>query len=318
MAVEQAEETQTHIPTLEEEVLAALQRSPRHLLPKLIYDGEGSQLYDRILHLAEYYPPRMERWILKQHRDEMADVLGPELRVFEPGSGSSDRVASLLEALHEPVSYVPVERAEEAVMGLARRLRERFPQLEVQPLVRNFWEIDSLPAPTRPVRGTVAFYPGSSIGNFLPDVAARLLRRLHRLGGENTRLLVGIDLDKDPRTLCAAYSDAEGVTEAFERNVLQVMNHRLKGDFDDAAFDYRVRHDLDNHRVVMQLVSRIDQRVRVAGESFDLRADEPLVTEYSYKPRIEDFEALVQQAGLRVSRVWTDPQQWYAVCLIEG
>ena len=238
------------------DVLAGLGQPRKRLPPKLFYDQAGSRLFDAITELPEYYPTRTEIEILREHGAEMADHLGRGCVLIELGSGSSLKIQILLAAL-QPRVYVPVDISRDHLLDSAHALAARFPQLSIHATCADYSVPFQLPLePDWPQ--LAAFFPGSSIGNFDPEEAGRFLERVARLLGEGGRLLIGVDLRKDPAILNAAYNDAQGVTAAFNLNLLTRINRELEGDFDLAAFAHRAFFNEDRSRIEMHLVSLAD------------------------------------------------------------
>ncbi|MCG6984573.1 MAG: L-histidine N(alpha)-methyltransferase [Thiocapsa sp.] len=296
------------------EVLEGLGRPAKRLSPKLFYDQHGSRLFDAITELPEYYPTRTEIGILREYGSEMADRLGRDNVLIELGSGSSLKIQILLAALR-PRTYLPVDISREHLLESAYALAERFPGLAIRAACADYSAPFRLPLEPD-WTDLAAFFPGSSIGNFDPDDARLLLRRVAGLLGAGGRLLIGVDLPKDPAILNAAYDDAQGVTAAFNLNLLTRINRELDGDFDLDAFAHRAFFNAAESRVEMHLVSRVDQRVRVAGAAFDFRAGETIHTESSYKYGTEVFKRLARDAGFLSEQVWTDPEGLFSVhCL---
>jgi dimethylhistidine N-methyltransferase len=296
------------------EVLEGLGRPVKRLSPKLFYDQRGSQLFDAITELPEYYPTRTEIGILRDHGSEMADRLGRDNVLIELGSGSSLKIQTLLAAL-QPSVYLPVDISKEHLLESANALAERFPALAIRAACADYSAPFKLPLEPD-WRDLAAFFPGSSIGNFDPDDARQLLGRVAGLLGPGGRLLIGVDLPKDPAILNAAYDDAQGVTAAFNLNLLTRINRELEGEFDLGAFAHRAFFNLAESRVEMHLVSRVEQRVRVAGEVFAFRVGETIHTENSYKYGIDAFHRLAEHAGFVAEQVWTDPDALFSVhCL---
>jgi dimethylhistidine N-methyltransferase len=300
------------------ELLAGLERRPRSVPPKFFYDAAGSALFDRICELPEYYPTRTELQILSRHAHDIAACIGPHADIIEFGAGSSRKVRLLLEALPQPRRFVPIDISAEHLHAAADVLRLEHPGLLVQPLAADFtrpFDLPALPAGSGPVR-RVGFFPGSSIGNFTPDEALRFLRdaaALLRAGAEPGGLLVGVDLVKDPAVLHAAYNDAAGVTAAFNLNLLARANRELGSDFQLARFDHYAFYEPRLQRIEMHLVSRVAQRVQVAGQVFDFAAGESLHTENSHKYSIDGFRELARQADFAPGPVWCDPRQWFSL-----
>ena len=299
-----------------DEVLAGLGNDPKTLPSKYFYDETGALLFETICTLPEYYPTRTELAILDAHAGEMAEALGPRVRLIEPGSGSLDKVRFLLDRLVDPVAVVPIDIAGEQLEQCARLLEHDYPDLLVQPVLADYTQdLDLPPAPIDSATGAV-YYPGSTIGNFAPDEAIDFLSRLRRIAGEGGAVLVGVDLKKDVDVLIKAYDDSIGVTAAFNENLLARLRHELDAEIDVTGFDHRAVYEADPSRIVMQLVSRREQTVRVGGAEFAFASGEVLTTEYSHKPSLDDFAATAARAGLRVDRVWTDPAQWFSVQLL--
>jgi dimethylhistidine N-methyltransferase len=292
---------------------------PRKNIPSLyFYDQRGSELFDAITELPEYYPTRTEIGILKRHGEEMAAALGPGVRLIEFGSGSALKTELLLARLQEPAAYVPVEISREHLLAAAARIAADFPRLEVLPVTADFTEPFELPEPARrEVRRNVAFFPGSTIGNFPRDMAADLLSATRREVGPGGAMLIGVDLVKDPAVLERAYNDAAGVTAEFNLNLLVRLNRELGADFEVDAFRHQAVWDEAGNRIEMRLISTRAQRVHILDRTFDFAAGEILVTEYSHKYTLEAFRALAEDNGFVVAKVWTDPDRLFSVQLLE-
>ncbi len=294
------------------DVLDGLSRAPKELPCKYFYDARGSALFDRICELEEYYPTRCEAEVLRRHAAEMAELFGPRCVLVEYGSGSSRKTRLLLDRLRDPAAYVPVDISAEHLLASARRLARRYPGLVIRPVAADFtrpFALPPLPAASR----RVVFFSGSTVGNFHPPEAVGLLAHIARLVGPGGGLLIGVDLKKDRRTLDAAYNDREGVTAAFNLNVLERMRKELGADIDPARFRHRAIYNEDAGRIEMHLVSAEAQTVSVGGFSFDFAEGETVCTEYSYKYALDEFRALASRAGFAVNRVWTDAGGLYSV-----
>ena len=284
------------------DLVAGLRARPRAVSPKYFYDAEGSRLFDLICELPEYYPTRTELALLAEHAGEMAALIGSGAEIVEFGAGASRKVRLLLDALVSPRRYVPVDISGEHLEEAAQALRADYAALEVRPLVADFTQGLQLP----PAAGRrVGFFPGSSIGNFDPVEAERLLQRMAGwLDGGG--LLIGVDLVKDPARLHAAYNDAQGVTAAFNLNLLARANRELGADFDLAGFAHYAHYNPDAQRIEMHLLSRRAQRVTLCGEVLDFAEGAALHTENSYKHTVDGFHALARRAGFRPGAVWVD------------
>jgi dimethylhistidine N-methyltransferase len=298
-----------------EDVLQGLSRPRKATPPKWLYDARGSALYELICEQQEYYPPRIETGLLERHAADIAAAVGPDTLVFEYGAGSARKTALLLSALRRPAAYVPVDISREALLSAAETMGARFPRLPVRPVVADFTMPISLPLADVPCTRRLAFFPGSTIGNFDPPDAVALLRRMALDAGPGGALLIGVDLPKDEPALVAAYDDARGVTAAFDLNLLARMNRELAGDFRLSAFRHRSVWDSRHSRVEMHLEAREAQLVSVAGRSFRFDAGETIHTESAYKWEPRAFDALATFAGWRPEAAWTDDRAWFAVKL---
>jgi dimethylhistidine N-methyltransferase len=300
------------------EILAGLRARPKRLAPKFFYDARGSALFDAICAQPEYYPTRTELSILRAHAADMAAALGEQVMVVELGSGSSIKIRLLLDVLHNPCAYVPVDIAREHLAQAAHRINAAYPALEVLPVCADFTRHFRLPAPKRAAARIAVYFPGSTIGNFEPMAAQRLLEMIRLRVGEGGALLIGVDLKKDVAVLHAAYNDAAGITAEFNRNILAHVNRLAAADFDPQAFEHRAFYNAVAGRIEMHLVSRQAQRVSVAGTVVEFAAGETLHTENSYKYSLAEFEALAARARFAVERVWTDAQHLFSVQLLRA
>ncbi len=306
------------------EVQQGLREDPPSLPPKLLYDVRGARLFEEIMRLEAYYPTRTEMGILEAHVDAMAELAGPDALLLEPGSGSGEKTRLLLRALPTPAAYVPVDVASVQLATFAQEIRSEHPGLEVLPVVADYTRPFPVPRPRRTPRRRVAFFPGSTVGNLTPAGALDFLAHLGEETGPGGGLLVGVDLVKDPALLEAAYNDPQGVTAAFNRNVLRHLNRVLGSDFDPGAFQHHAPWVPEHSRIEMRLVSpraqRITFRPGLDGEPpfhLELGEGEWIVTEHSNKYTIPRFEALAKEAGWTPVARWTDPRDWFAVLFLE-
>ncbi|WP_207461197.1 L-histidine N(alpha)-methyltransferase [Azospirillum sp. SYSU D00513] len=294
------------------DVTEGLSAARKSLPCKYFYDRIGSQLFDEICTLEEYYPTRTETALLRDTAGEIAGLAGPGISLVELGSGSSVKVRILLDALEVPAMYVPVDISQDHLIMAAARLSSDYPGLAVAPVVADYVREFPLP-PGIPTERVLAFFPGSTIGNFRPAEAIGFLNQLGRRLGSGSRLLVGVDLRKDPEVLEAAYDDARGVTAAFNLNLLVRINRELDGDFDLDGFAHRARYDAARGRIEMHLVSLARQTVRVAGRAFLFEEGESIHTENSYKYSVPGFRRLAARAGWGCDRSWTDPDRLFSL-----
>jgi dimethylhistidine N-methyltransferase len=296
-----------------EELLAGLLSRPRSINPKFLYDERGSELFSRICELEEYYPTRTEVEILDRQSADIARVVGAGCELVEPGAGNCEKVRYLLHDL-QPSAYLPLDISGDFLLEAAERLRESFPQLDVQPVVADFNETFDLPGTGE---RRVVFYPGSTIGNFEPDGAGVFLRRAADLVGPGGGLLVGVDLHKDSAILNAAYNDSEGVTAAFNRNILLHANALLDADFDPGQFEHVAFYNEDKQRIEIYLESRADQQVRCDGALLEFQAGERIHTEYSHKYTVEGFARMAAEAGFTPRACWIDDDELFSVQYFE-
>lgn len=295
-------------------VIAGLSGETKRLSPKFFYDERGSQLFDAITRLPEYYPTRTEIDLLNRHREDIAQMLGDDGLLIELGSGSDAKMRVLLEAI-QPIAYAPIDISHEPLRLAAGAIAQDHPELEVHAICADYSKPLELPG-FSDMRQRAVFFPGSNIGNFDPTEARALLRRIARLLGPDGKLLIGVDLKKAPARLHAAYNDTQGVTAEFNLNLLTRINRELDADFDVAAFRHEAVYNEKLGRVEMHLVAAVPQRVRIDGCCFEFQAGESIHTENSYKFSIEEFQTLAAQAGLTSMRVWQDDEALFSVhCL---
>jgi|SRR5579875_1614163 len=295
------------------DVIRGLSARNKEVPSKYLYDETGAQLFEQICELPEYYPARTELTILRHDSAEITALLGAGCLVIEYGSGASVKTRLLLDQLAAPAGYIPIDISREQLRETARALAGDYPHLQVQPVCADFSMPLEVPAVTTHVERRVVYFPGSTIGNFTPGAARQLLRQTARLCGRNGALLMGADLKKDPRVLDAAYNDRQGVTAAFNRNLLVRINRELQADFDTAGFWHHAFYNPREGRVEMHLVSRADRRVSVGGEQFAFAEGESICTEYSHKYSLRELRALAEAAGFSVQKVWTDERRYFSV-----
>jgi len=310
-------------PSFERDVLAGLAQ-PRKAIPSTwLYDRRGSELFEQITRVESYYPTRNETQVLQAAAHEIAEAAGPRAIVVELGSGSSRKTRRLLDALDTPQAYLPIDISSQFLHASVAALPSLYAGLRVMPIAADFTRIESLPELTLLRAGVadrgrcVVFFPGSTIGNFTPEAAVALLRRIRRWAGPDALLIVGADGTQDPAVLIPAYDDPGGVTAAFNLNLLVRINRELTADFDLDAFRHEARFDAQSRRVEMHLVSRRSQRVSVLGRRFDFSAGESIHTENAYKYSLHAFEQLAARAGWLHAQRWIDGQARIAVHVLE-
>jgi len=296
-----------------DEVLRGLAKSPRELPCKFFYDERGAQLFQQICDLPEYYITRTEIEILRLHGAEMAKTLGPQIELIGLGTGAGTKTRILLEELRDPRVYVPIDISKEQLEKSAARFREMFPALQILPVAADYLGPFELPLPRQLSSRSIVYFPGSTIGNFDPDLAGEFLTRLVELAGDGGGLLIGVDLQKDRHVIEAAYNDSAGVTAQFNKNLLTRINRELGGDFDLAHWQHYAIYNPAEGRIELYLLSEIEQTVKIGDRTFQFRAGEKILTEYSYKHTIGGFITLARQVGFNFEQVWTDDARLFGV-----
>ncbi|MEM7138852.1 MAG: L-histidine N(alpha)-methyltransferase [Myxococcota bacterium] len=301
---------------LRAEAIAGLCNSDKTLPCKYFYDTLGARLFEAITELPEYYPTRTELGILEQSVHEMAEEIGPHATLIEFGSGVGLKTRMMLDALIDPTGCVLIDISRDALAASAKQLGERHQAMEVVAVCADYTTPLQLPRPHRPSARTVAFFPGSTIGNFTHEEARRFLERVADLVGPGGGLLVGIDRRKDPAIIEAAYNDSIGVTAAFNLNILARLN-RLGANFDISCFRHHAPYIEEHGRIEMRLVSTVPQTVSIGGRDVYFDKDEFIVTEHSHKYDLGHFEEMASSAGFGLKRQWSDPADWFTVCFLE-
>ena len=297
-----------------EEVLAGLRKKPQKTLPcKFLYDERGSQLFDQICKLKEYYLTRTEIGIMKQSVEEIAERVGPCALLAEYGSGSSVKTRILLSHLPELAAYVPVDISKEHLLHSARELSAEYEDLAIYPVCADYTGDFALPDVEGPVARRVVYFPGSTLGNLEPPAAQSFLKSIAKRVRPGGGLLIGIDLKKDRKVLEAAYNDSEGVTAAFNKNLLCRINRELGANFDLDQFAHRAVYNAAAGRVESYLVSQADQAVQLGGTEISFEEQETIHTENSYKYSLEEFAELARKTGFDVEKVWTDADNYFSV-----
>ena len=321
------------------EVIAGLRSTPKRIPSKFFYDTKGSRLFEEICDQPEYYPTRVELEITRRHAVDIAERCGPRCLLVEFGSGSGVKTRVLLARLEDPVGYVPIDISRSALVNSSRSLNAEFPALEVLPVLADYTRPIQLPVPRRQPARRVAYFPGSTIGNFIPEVASGFLSRIAAACGPGGGLVIGVDRYKASELLEPAYNDAAGVTAEFNLNLLARINRELNADFDLDTFEHRaiwvddllqpdILHGIDMREAVpggwrhaaagigrmeMRLISLRAQAVQVGAQTITFDEGEPIITEYSYKYTPEAFIALAAESGFRPEALWTDPDELFGL-----
>lgn len=295
-----------------EDVLTGLRQAQKEIYSKYFYDERGSQLFDEITKLDEYYPTRTEVAIMEERLDEIVHSIGSGAMLVEYGSGSSTKTRLLLKRLDRLAAYVPIDISKEHLLNAARSIAGDFPGLVVLPVVADYTAAFSLPELDEPPTSIVVYFPGSTIGNFDPEQAALFLEHVADVAGPTGSLLVGVDLKKDINILLRAYNDASGVTAAFNLNLLARINTQLGADFCVDAFEHRAIWNAEFGRIEMHLFAKTAQHVTINGESFDFEAGESIHTENSHKFTVEEFGELAAP-WFKQEKIWIDADGLFSV-----
>ncbi len=298
-----------------EEVLRGLEKRPASIPPKYFYDAKGSTLFNVITQLPEYYPTRSEMSILTENASEIAQRIGTGSLLVEPGGGSCEKVHILLEGL-KPCAYVPMDISKDHLQLAAEELAIEYPWLEVHAVCTDFTREMRVP-PSAPEGAHVAFFPGSSIGNFAPDAAVEFLQAIVQLVGINGYLLIGVDLKKNKAILEAAYNDEQGITAEFNLNLLTRINRELGADFDEPNWQHKALYNEQDGRIEMHLLSKTDQAVQINGCRFKFKQGDCIHTENSYKYTTDEFVQLAERAGFVSDKLWVDRNHLFSVHLFK-
>ena len=304
-----------------QEIVDGLSQKPKRISSKYFYDEVGSKLFEDITGLPEYYPTRMEIQLLENYRDEIANAAAEDCVLVEYGSGASKKIQLLLDSIR-PAAYVPLDISKTFLLDSAVALKKRFNWLNIHASCVDYQQPvdlpDTLPKGLRANQKTVAFFPGSSLGNFEPSGAMAFLKNVRKTVGAKGALLIGLDLVKPHRVLNAAYNDSQGVTAEFNLNILRHLNRLGKGSFNLEYFEHDAFFNGMDSRIEMHLVSKIDQVVTLFDRSFSFKRDERMITEYSYKFEVDRFASMAWQCGFRCQHVWSDAGSNYALIWLDS
>lgn len=301
------------------DVLAGLQKRQKEIPAKYFYDARGSELFEAICMLDEYYIPPTEIAIIKANIEEIAGLLGEKVVLIEYGCGDCTKTRILLNHLADPAAFIPVDISREQLAAVAGELTLDYPDLEILPVCADYSNTFSLPVPEKVGKSRVVYFPGSSVGNFEPSAAVEFLKRIYRLCGREGTLLIGVDLKKDPDVLYRAYNDSQGMTAAFNLNLLERINHELGGDFKPDYFKHHAFYNQNKSRVEMHLVSLKEQVVHLDNLAVHFFEGETIWTESSYKYHIDEFEHVANAAGFLLKKAWTDEKRQFSVmCFVQA
>ncbi len=303
-----------------EDVLLGLSKPQKTLPSKYFYDQTGAKLFQQICELSEYYPTRIEFELLQKHSSEIAHSIGTHAAILEPGAGAKTKARLLLDAQHQPKSYIPDELTKETHIRSITRLRSQLPDIQLHSKEQDFLaefkdsgEFEHICNARR-----ILFFPGSTIGHFDYAGARRFLAGVGQEVGRDGGCLIGVDLVKDRNSLIEAYNDNQGITASFNKNLLNRVNKDLAADFVTDNFFHQAIFNENESRVEMHLVSLKPQQVTIEDRQFSFRRMESIHTENSYKYSIESFTGMARQAGFARKAYWTDAQQWFAIFYLVG
>jgi dimethylhistidine N-methyltransferase len=298
-----------------EEVLSGLNSPVKTIHAKYFYDKKGSELFEQITETDEYYQTRTEIWILEKYRNEIADRVGHVTTLIEYGSGSSKKIKTLLASLHSLKRYMPIDISRDFLLESCLNLSVEFPELQIEAVCGDYMHPLSLPLDHSERK--VVFFPGSTIGNFERNEVHDFLHRTSNLLNSGDGFIIGVDLKKDIRILNAAYNDSKGVTEAFNLNVLNRINHDLGANFQIDQFEHVAFYNEEKGRIEMHLKSTCDQQVTIGSHVITFQEGEHIHTENSYKYTVPEFQDMVHQCGFAPITVWTDEKQLFSVHYME-
>ena len=301
---------------MSDEVIAGLEKPQKTVPSKFFYDKLGSELFEQICELEEYYLTRTELEIMRNNISEIYRALGKDIQLVELGSGSSKKTRLLLDEMPHLKVYVPVDISGKFLRKTVNELKSEFPHVDIAPVAADYTRPFDLPCPPDKIR-TVAYFPGSTIGNFTKEKAADFLQQVSNLVGPNGALLIGFDLIKSEDLLLAAYNDSQGVTAAFNKNILTHINRELRADFDTDQFEHRAIFNRKKNRIEMHLISLKDQIVHVEDETFYFKEGETIHTENSHKYSLESFRAIANPNFTPVT-TWTDSDRKFCIQLLES
>lgn len=300
------------------DVIDGLNQKPKTLKPKYFYDNRGAELFTEICKTPEYYPTRTEIEILKLNAKDIASEIGDNVALIEYGSGALEKIQILLNVLENPAGIIPVDISKDQLIEATAELQTMYPDLKIIPIPADFTKPISIPKLSPAPANRVAFFPGSTIGNFEPDLAISFLQGVTDTIGPGGLLLIGFDLKKQTETLVAAYDDKAGITETFNKNILHRINTELGGNFDIQSFKHIARYNEKEGRIEMHLESQTNQSVSIKNTVFQFMEKETIHTENCYKFTETDFKALASKAGLSPVKSWNDNRRYFAVMLLRA
>ena len=298
------------------EVSLGLSKKNKKLNSKWFYDFHGSKLFEQITKLDEYYPTRTERKILKDNKNEIANKIGKSAVLIEPGAGDIKKIAIFLNSLDKPKKYIPLDISEDYIKKISQSFKKKFRRVAITPKGYDFWANNKLPFKINSSDNIIIFFPGSTIGNFETKEAIQFLKML-KLKFKAKKVIIGVDLVKDVKTLISAYDDKKGVTAKFNKNILKRINTELGGDIDLGLYKHLAIYNKSKNRIEMRLKSKKTHNIKINGSNYLIKKNEEIHTENSHKYTLKSFKNLVGKAGWKIDTTWVDDKGLFSVhCLL--
>ena len=287
----------------------------KKLNSKWFYDYKGSKLFEQITSLDEYYPTRTEKKILSTYKNEIANEIGANAIIIEPGAGDIKKIGIFLNSLNKPKKYIPLDISEEYIKKISPNFKKKFPNVPIDPKGYDFTSSMKLPFKISSSENIIIFFPGSTLGNFEKKEAVQFLKLL-KSKFKAKKIIIGVDLIKDIKTLISAYDDKKGITAKFNKNILKRINTELDGDINLGLYKHIAVFNKSKKRIEMRLKSIKNNTINIRGSKFVIKKNEEIHTENSHKYSIRSFKNLVNEAGWKISTTWVDDKKLFSVhCL---
>ena len=297
------------------EVQIGLGKKNKKLNSKWFYDYQGSKLFEQITSLDEYYPTRTEKKILSTYKNEIANEIGSNAIIIEPGAGDIKKIGIFLNSLNKPKKYIPLDISEEYIKKISPNFKKKFPNIPIDPKGYDFTSSMKLPFKIGSSENIIIFFPGSTLGNFEKKEAVQFLKLL-KSKFKAKKIIIGVDLIKDIKTLISAYDDKKGITAKFNKNILKRINTELDGDINLGLYKHIAVFNKSKKRIEMRLKSIKNNTINIRGSKFVIKKNEEIHTENSHKYSLRSFKNLVNEAGWKISTTWVDDKKLFSVhCL---
>jgi len=299
-----------------EEVSLGLSKRNKKLSSKWFYDFNGSKLFEKITKLKEYYPTRTEKKILKENKNEIANKIGKNAVLIEPGAGDIKKIAIFLNNLNNPKKYIPLDISEDYITKISEGFKKKFPKVAITPKGYDFSSNNKLPFKINSSENIIIFFPGSTIGNFEKNEAIKFLKIL-KTKFKAKKIIIGVDLIKDIPTLISAYDDKKGVTAEFNKNILQRINNELGGDVNLNFYKHLAIYNKKKERIEMRLKSKKNNNIKINGSKYFIRKNEEIHTENSHKYTIKSFKNIAKEAGWKIKKTWLDDKNLFSIHFLD-